>query len=124
MKSRYLLAALSLGLACSGAAVAVNGTATAAATPKAVSPSGSFALSGADAAAYRLPADLREVRTLRLPGGLTQTRYQQYVDGAAVAGAQVTVIRSASGTAEAVVGALVDGLSAVNDKVLSGAEAR
>ena len=124
MKSRYLLAALSLSLACTGAAVAVNGTAAATATPKAVSPSGSFALSGDDAAAYRLPADVKAVHTLKLPGDRTQTRYQQYVDGAAVAGGQVTVIRSASGVAQSVVGAHVDGLAAANRKVLTGAKAR
>ncbi len=117
------MAALALGLACSGAAIAVSGS-SAATTPKAVSPSGSFALSGTDAAAYQLPADVKALHSLKLPGGRTQTRYQQYVDGAAVAGAQVTVIRSASGVAQTVIGAHVDGLRAVNDKVLTGSKAR
>ena len=58
---------------------------------------GSFALSGAEAAAYRLPADVTKVSSNSLPGGLTQTRYQQYVDGASVFGGQLTVIRDASG---------------------------
>jgi Zn-dependent metalloprotease len=119
-----MMAALALGLACSGAAIAVNGSSAATTAPKAISPSGSFALSGADAAAYQLPADVKAVHSVELPDGRTQTRYQQYVDGAAVAGAQVSVIRSASGVAQTVIGAHVDGLSATNDKVLTGAKAR
>ena len=66
MKSRPLMAALALGLACSGAAIAVSGS-SAATTPQAVSPSGSFALSGADAAAYQLPADVKALHSLKLP---------------------------------------------------------
>lgn len=125
MKSRSLLAALSLGLAFSGAAVASAGGSSAAA-PEAVSPSGSFALSGADAAAYQLPADLRPVRTVQLSDGRTQVRYQQYADGAAVAGAQVTVTRSAAGKALTVIGAYLPGVRATNERDLTakGASAR
>lgn len=122
MKYRPLLAALALTLASSGAAVAVAGGSSA--DPAPVSPSGSFALSGADAAAYRLPADLRQVRSQPLSGGRTQVRYQQYVDGAAVAGAQVTVIRSVGGVAETVIGAHHDGLSAGNPRLLTSTRAR
>ncbi len=92
--------------------------------PAATSTAGSFALSGAEAAAYRLPDDVTKVWSSTLPGGLTQTRYQQYVGNASVLGGQVTVIRDASGTATSVIGAHFPGLTAVNDKDLTRTDAR
>jgi hypothetical protein len=49
-------------------------SAVAAAAP---SPSGSFALSDADAAAFQLPADVVPVWSATYPDGTVQTRYQQ-----------------------------------------------
>lgn len=92
--------------------------------PAATSTTGSFALSGAEAAAYRLPDDVAKVWSTSLPGGLDQTRYQQYVGNASVLGGQVTVIRDASGTATSVIGAHFPGLSPVNDKDLTRTDAR
>lgn len=117
MHARPLLALLALGLTCTATTVAVSGS-SAAPDPATPAQSGSFALAGDAAAAYRLPADLREVRSLPIAGGRTQVRYQQYVDGAAVAGSQVTVIRSASGRAETVIGAHVPGIRAKNPRTL------
>ena len=77
---------------------------------------GSFALSGEEAAGYALPDDVQKVWTNTLPGGLTQTRYQQYVGEASVFGGQVTVIKDAAGSQQSVIGAHFPGLEAVNDK--------
>ncbi len=71
---------------------------------------GSFALSGAEARAYQLPDDVREVWSTTRPDGRTQTRYQQVVGGATVFGGQVTLIKDAAGTTESVVGAHFPGL--------------
>ncbi len=92
--------------------------------PTVTTTAGSFALSGAEALSYRLPGDVRELWTATLPGGLTQTRYQQYVGDASVFGGQVTVIEGASGQQQAVVGAHFPGLETANDKRLSKGKAR
>jgi bacillolysin len=92
--------------------------------PAATSTAGSFALGGAEAAAYRLPDDVTKVWSTTLPGGLTQTRYQQYVGNASVFGGQVTVIEDASGAQQAVVGAHFPGLVAANSKDLTRGKAR
>ena len=85
---------------------------------------GSFALSGEEAAGYALPDDVQKVWTNTLPGGLTQTRYQQYVGEASVFGGQVTVIKDAAGSQQSVIGAHFPGLEAVNDKTLTKGKAR
>lgn len=55
-------------------------------------PSGFRALSGAQAQAFQLPADVRLARTIELPGyGLTLERYQQYLGPAQVLGGQLTL---------------------------------
>lgn len=87
-------------------------------------PAGSFALSGPAAARYRLPADMREVHTTTFPDGRTQTRYQQRVEGAAVYGGQITIVRSAAGEAETVIGAHFPSLAAKNNVRLSKAQAK
>ena len=92
--------------------------------PAASSAEGSFALSGAEASAYRLPGDVSKLWSSKLPGGLTQTRYQQYVGDASVFGGQVTVIEDASGTPVTVVGAHFPGLDAANAKSLTRSSAR
>ena len=86
-------------------------------------PAGSFALSGQDARDFRLPEDVRQEWRTTLPGGLTQTRYQQMVDGASVFGGQITVLEGASGT-ESVVGAYFPGLEPSNSKRLDKGNAR
>jgi bacillolysin len=119
MRSRPLLALAAVGLASAATTVAVTGSPAVSSAPDpAALPSGSFALAGSDAAAFQLPSDLREVHTFALPGGRTQTRYQQYADGAAVAGAQVTVIRTSSGTAQTAIGAYFPGIHATNQRAL------
>ena len=85
---------------------------------------GSFAIGGEQAAAYTVPGDVRQVWSHSLPGGLTQTRYQQYVGNASVFGGQVTVIEDAAGTKQSVIGAHFPGLAAVNDKDLTKGKAR
>ena len=77
-------------------------------------PAGSFALSGPAAAHYKLPSGMRELHTATFPDGRTQTRYQQVVDGASVFGGQITIIRSAAGEAETVIGAHFPALQAKN----------
>lgn len=86
-------------------------------------PNGSFAFSGADAAAFELPADVVEVREFSNSSG-TSTRYQQMVDGASVLGGQITVLRDGDGTITSVVGAHFDGLETKNKQRLSAKEVR
>lgn len=95
-----------------------------AARPAATNTAGSFALSGEEARGYTLPADVSQAWSTKLPGGLTQTRYQQYVGDASVFGGQVTVIKDAAGITTSVVGAYFPGLKPVNDKSLTKASAR
>ena len=85
---------------------------------------GSFTLTGAEAAAYQLPGDVAKVWTSDIDDGGTQTRYQQVVSGATVFGGQVTVLRDASGTASAVIGAHFPGLQAKNARAVTAADAR
>ena len=111
------------------AATTVVMTTTSSAQPQdAASPSttdsGSFAISGEEARDYTVPDDVRQKWSSSLPGGRTQTRYQQMVDGASVFGGQVTVIEDASGATESVVGAYFPGLAPVDDKVVGKREAR
>lgn len=87
-------------------------------------PAGSFALSGAEARDYHLPADVREVSGATFPDGSTQTRYQQRVGGVPVFGGQVTVLKDAAGRSEAVVGAYFPGLEPKNAVNLTKQEAR
>jgi bacillolysin len=107
-----------------GAVTFVSIFALCGATGAASAQGGPLALDGAAAAAYRLPGDVVVVRTTRLTGGRTQTRYQQRVAGADVLGGQLTIIRNATGTATAVIGAHYPALAAKNKRSLSAAEAR
>jgi bacillolysin len=86
--------------------------------------SGSRALSGADAQAFKVPGDVVRLWSARLPNGWTQTRFQQVVAGAQVLGGQLTVLRNAAGTIKAVIGAHYPGLTATNVKKLSPQQAR
>ncbi|MDQ4007085.1 MAG: M4 family metallopeptidase [Actinomycetota bacterium] len=87
-------------------------------------PQGSFALSGAEARSFELPDDLRAVRTTGLSNGRTATRYQQVVDGGAVFGGQVTIVKSSAGDTVAAIGAYFPGLEAKNTARHGRAEAR
>ena len=85
-------------------------------------PDGFVALSGEKASQYDVAGDMREV--WRSSGnGVTQTRYQQYVGGAAVYGGQITVL-SRNGQQAAVVGNHYSNLSPSNQVKLSKAGAR
>jgi bacillolysin len=126
MRHRSLTAISAFALA---AAATVVMTTTSTAQPQdaarsATTYSGSFALSGAEARGYTVPADVRQKWSTTLPGGRTQTRYQQVVEGASVFGGQVTVIKDAAGTTESVVGAYFPGLKATNEKKLEKKDAR
>src|SRR6476469_3217689 len=98
---RFFLAAV-----CMAGAVVATGTASSAAAADAPigkplsltvggaqpvpssAPFGTFALSGAAALELRLPVDVRVLHISRLPSGITQTRYQQIVNGVPVYGGQ------------------------------------
>jgi len=88
------------------------------------SPSGSFALSGEKARDFELPKHLKEVRTQTFPDGRTSTRYQQKVRNATVVGGQITVIRAADGTNQAVIGAYFPELQPRNAPKLSARSAK
>jgi Zn-dependent metalloprotease len=113
--------AASLTFATAGASEA---TSPAAQDAAAADHAGSFALSGEQAREYQLPNDVREVFSTSLPGGLTQTRYQQMVGDASVFGGQITVIKGADGQNQAVVGAYFPGLEPKNEKAIGKAKAR
>src|SRR5262245_41383569 len=98
------------------AATAFTGLHNAAAA--AVLPRGQTALTGADAAAFRLPSDVSPVCTATYPDGTVQSRYHQKVGDASVLGGQLTVIRK-GGTTTAVIGAYYPGLVAKNSRVLN-----
>ncbi len=85
---------------------------------------GPVALSGAAAAEYRLPSDVRKVWSASHPDGTQQTRYQQSVAGADVLGGQITVLRNAEGVVTAVVGAHFRTLRPTNVRRLTAADAR
>ncbi len=129
MQYRTVLA-ISAAAVLAASTTVLTATTSSAASPGAVTasqssqPSGSFAFSGPAAAHFKMPEGMREVHTSTFPGGRTQTRYQQMVDGASVLGAQITVIRSASGEAETVSGAHIPSLQAKNKVKLSKQEAK
>ncbi|QNN53446.1 M4 family metallopeptidase [Nocardioides mesophilus] len=125
MRHRSLTAiSASVLLALSTLATASSSTAEPSSDRTATHPAGSFALSGADADAFALPGDVRELWSATLPDGRTQTRYQQYVDGASVFGGQLTTLTGASGRTESVIGAYFPGLEASNQRNLGKGQAR
>jgi bacillolysin len=106
------------------AAVAVFATSAGAGSAGQAASGGFFALSGADAALYVLPADVKSVQQLQLDGA-TYERYQQVFGpaGAEVLGAQISVYREALGQATAVSGAHYRDIRPSNEVRLSRAEA-
>jgi len=86
-------------------------------------PGGFRALSGQDAAAFRLPKDVVKVNS-RSVSDLTADRYQQRFGNALVLGGQITVYRDASGKATAVIGAHYPTIEASNQVSLSPAKAQ
>ena len=87
-------------------------------------PYGSFAYSGQEAANFVMPQDVQKLHTATFPDGRTSTRYQQVVDGATVFGGQITVVHSASGANETVIGAYFPGLEPKNSAKLSKGQAK
>ena len=77
----------------------------AAAAPLGQGAGGFLALSGAEAASFAMPGDMRLVRDLALGTGFRYERYQQYFGDAAVLGGQLTLYRDGSGTISTVIGA-------------------
>jgi bacillolysin len=128
--SRRLIAgavAATAAFAMAGApAIAANASTPAAtrASAKKPEPAGSFALSGADAAAFRMPSGMTKVRSWQDGDGNTLTRYQQKVGNATVIGGQITVITDTTGVQTAVVGAYLPGLRGRNAVKLTAADAR
>jgi len=124
MRSRSIVALATAAVLAAAPGVAVAAASPGAATTApAAAPQGSFTLSGAQAVAFRLPADVVQVSRQVRPDGATATRYQQVVDGAKVVGAQLTVLRSADGVPTAVVGAYFDGVRAKTTRVVGAARA-
>ena len=74
---------------------------------------GFFALSGADAAAFDIPADVKLVSQSETHG-LSVTRYQQKLGPADVLGGQLTVYHDDDGTAVNVIGAHYSQLTPTN----------
>ncbi|MFI7064689.1 M4 family metallopeptidase [Kribbella sp. NPDC050124] len=107
-------------------ALVTAGVATATAGPAAPTPlpSGSFALSGAAAQGFAVPAGMVKLWTADRAGGGTQTRYQQVVGAAQVLGGQLTVLKNKAGKTDAVIGAYFPGLKAKNSASVSTASAR
>ena len=129
MHYRSLIAMSAAAALAAGTTLVTAGASSAVDTPRAAQaakeqPSGSFAFSGAAAAKFTLPNDVRELRSTTFPDGRTQTRYQQMVGKAAVFGGQITVIEDTAGEAESVIGAYFPGLSPRNTVRVTKAEAR
>lgn len=77
--------------------------------------SGFRALSGAEAAGFNIPSDMRLSQTMRLQAsGITYERYQQDYGLATVLGGEVTILRDESGMASAVIGAHYPDVQPVN----------
>src|SRR6187402_529597 len=95
-----------------------------AATTFASGRSGPLALTGRDAAAYKVPNDVAKLWSARLPMGLQQVRFQQVVAGAQVLGGQLTFLRDANGLNKAVIGAHYPGLTATNAKNITAKRAQ
>ena len=115
MRSRSVLALGASAVLATSTVLVPAGASTAAPQRTILSPtastySGSFAISGATAASYVVPRDVRQVWTSRRPVGATQTRYQQTAGGADVLGGQVTVLANRAGRTTAVIGAYYPGL--------------
>ncbi len=103
----------------------LGGTSVVAAGPRQAAQSGFRVLTGRAAAAFRLPADLRLVRTWRDErNGLMYERYQQHAQtfGALVEGAQLTVVRRA-GSVALVIGAHYPSVAVSNRLLLDGPRA-
>lgn len=87
-------------------------------------PNGFRALSGAEAASFPLPADVRLVRAIQLSAyGLTLERYQQYVGAAEVLDGQLTLYRNAAGTVVNVIGAHYPSIAPANRVALAPTDA-
>ncbi|MGE9807414.1 M4 family metallopeptidase [Janibacter sp. G1551] len=121
MSSRLLAGAFAAAaaLTLAGTPAIASGQSVAPAAKAAAAPSGSFTLTGAEAASFRLPARMTKLRSWSDGDGYTLTRYQQMVGKASVIGGQITIVKDAAGVQTAVIGAYHDGLSAKNSVTLS-----
>jgi Zn-dependent metalloprotease len=122
--SRRLLAGafaagVAIALAGAPAIAATTSTTVAKQATKSVTPAGSFALSGAEAAAFTMPAGMVKQRSWTDADGTTMTRYQQMLGRASVIGAQITTVTDGSGARTAVVGAYLPELKARNAVTLT-----
>jgi bacillolysin len=88
--------------------------------------SGFRAVTGAAAAAFRVPPDMRLIAQGRLgrAGEIAAERYRQYVGDAEVLGGQLTIYRDATGVRDAVVGAYYVGLQLANTVRLTAGAAQ
>jgi Zn-dependent metalloprotease len=85
----------------------------------------SYALAGAEAAGFQMPADMALVKTLALPAySLVLERYQQRRGAAAVLGGQLSVFKDASGAIVMVIGSHHPTILARNVARLAHGEAR
>lgn len=123
--SRRLLAgafATTVAIALAGApAIAATTTTSSASSSSArpAAPAGSFALSGGEAAAFRMPAGMTTLRSWTDADGTTMTRYQQRIGKATVIGGQITTVTDAAGDRIAVIGAHFPDAAAKNTVRLS-----
>jgi bacillolysin len=129
MRSRSFLAISAAAVLAATTTVVAAGTSSAIAPPVtqqglAGAPAGSFAFSGNAAQRFVLPADMTQLHSTTFPDGRTQTRYQQVVKGASVVGGQITVVESAAGQPESVIGAYFPQLQPKNKVKVSKKEAR
>ena len=123
MRRILLAAATALALVLSGSATSQAKSPPAPIVGASTVPVGSFALSGAAAVKFKLPADMAHVHTSTYPDGRTSSRYQQFLGGASVLGGQITVTRAPGGKSLTVVGAHF-AFAPTNDVELTGSEAR
>lgn len=94
-------------------------------TPLAADTGGFRALSGGQAADFRLPGDVEQVKSFYLPAyGLTYERYQQFFGAAEVLGGQLTLYRDDAGNITTVIGAHYPNIAPTNTASLSKAQAQ
>lgn len=122
MSAATTLAAAAIA-ATTGVSSADPSSGAGASASSAATPSGSFTLTDQKAADFKLPANMKKLHVQSLPDGTTATRYQQMERNASVFGGQITLIKDATGTTTAVIGAYFPQLRAQNAAKLSTGDA-
>ena len=123
--TKSIVGACVLAMLASGGVLAQPASKQAAAPAPVASLGGFGALNGVAAAAFRVPSDVKLVRTWRdAKRNLTYSRYQQYVQpqNAAVDGAQLTVVKRGSAVV-LVIGGYYPNLRVTNRVLVSGTQA-